>query len=128
VGTTFSLICALVRWVDMKKRLMLRRGGPDILTEELVNAFSGDASFEFKSLFLTVHANLRARNAAHGGEEMLRLRLYEKLQNLVRVGGVEKTGKTYRGHRAGLLAVTEQMAANNCRDFISVVRSAAVES
>lgn len=32
-----------------------------------------------------------------GGEEMLRLRAYEKLQNLVTRGLVEKTGKKYRG-------------------------------
>ncbi len=122
-----SLILALVRWVAMKKRLMLRRGGPDILTEELINAFSGDASFEFKALFLAVHANLRARNAAHGGEEMLRLRLYEKLQNLVRFGGVQKTGKIYRGDLAGLSAFTEQMAANHCRDLMTVVAGSTQE-
>ncbi len=107
----------------MKKRLMLRRGGPDILTEELVNAFLDNASFEFKELFLTVHANLRARNAAHGGEEMLRLRLYEKLQNLVRFGGVRKTGKIYQRDMAGLRTFTEQMAINHCRDLMAVVAS-----
>ncbi|MEZ5429785.1 MAG: hypothetical protein R3F31_01100 [Verrucomicrobiales bacterium] len=32
-----------------------------------------------------------------GGEEMLRLRAYEKLQNLVTRGLVEKNGKEYRG-------------------------------
>ena len=54
----------------MKNRLFTRRGGPDLLTEELVNVFSGKESFEFKALFSVVYANLRARNAAHGGEEM----------------------------------------------------------
>lgn len=58
---------------------------------------SKKASFEFKPLFEIVHANLRARNAASGGEEMLRLRAYEKLQNLVQGGIVKKTGKKYRG-------------------------------
>ena len=48
---------------------------------------------EFKSLFDVVHANLRAKNAASGGEEMLRLRLYEKLQNFVQAGFSKKTGK-----------------------------------
>ena len=33
---------------------------------------------EFKPLFNVVHTSLRARNAASGGEEMLRLRVYEK--------------------------------------------------
>lgn len=63
---------------------------------------SAKASFEFKSLFTIVHANLRARNAASGGEEMLRLRAYEKLQNFVQAGFVKKDGKEYRGIPAGL--------------------------
>ena len=46
---------------------------------------------------ILVHANLRARNAASGGEEMLRLRAYEKLQTLVSRGMVKKTGKKYKG-------------------------------
>lgn len=44
-----------------------------------------------------VHANLKARNAASGGEEMLRLRAYEKLQNLVARGMVKKEAKKYKG-------------------------------
>ncbi|MFM8984299.1 MAG: hypothetical protein ACKOLA_15700 [Spartobacteria bacterium] len=52
---------------------------------------------EFKQLFDQVHERLRARNAASGGEEMLRLRAYEKLQNLVSRGMVKKTGKKYKG-------------------------------
>ena len=48
-------------------------------------------------LFDIVHENLRARNAASGGEEMLRLRAYEKLQNLVARGAVKKNGKKYKG-------------------------------
>jgi len=34
---------------------------------------------------------------AGGGEEMLRLRAYEKLQNFVQAGMVKKVGKEYRG-------------------------------
>jgi hypothetical protein len=60
------------------------------------------ASFEFKQLFDIVHENLRARNAASGGEEMLRLRAYEKLQNLVARGAVKKNGKKYKGLPAAL--------------------------
>jgi thymidine kinase len=40
-----------------------------------------------------VFENLKLRNAVSGGEEMLRLRSYEKLQNLVNRGLVEKMGK-----------------------------------
>ena len=44
---------------------------------------------------------IQARNAAHGGQEMLRLRVYDKLNILVGQGRVAKTittsGKEYRG-------------------------------
>jgi hypothetical protein len=77
------------------------RRGPDLITEELVSVLSGSGSFEFKPLFDVVHANLRARKSASGGEEMLRLRAYEKLQSLVNQGMVKKTitkaGKHYKG-------------------------------
>jgi hypothetical protein len=77
------------------------RRGPDLVTEELVAVLSGSGSFEFKPLFELVHANLRARKSASGGEEMLRLRAYEKLQSLVSQGMVKKTitkaGKHYKG-------------------------------
>src|SRR5438067_709753 len=56
---------------------------PDNVTEELVAVLSSRASFEFKPLFDIVLLNLRERNAASGGEEMLRLRVYETLQGLV---------------------------------------------
>lgn len=48
-------------------------------------------------MFEVVYENLKTRNAVSGGEEMLRLRAYEKLQNLVTRGLVEKNGKEYRG-------------------------------
>ena len=56
---------------------------PDNLAEELVAVLSSKASFEFKPLFEIILLNLRERNAANGGEELLRLRAYEKLQGLV---------------------------------------------
>ena len=84
----------------LKKNAFSRRV-PDLVTEELVAVFSRRASFEFKQLFDIVHENLRARNAASGGEEMLRLRAYEKLQNLVARGAVKKTGKKYKGLAVG---------------------------
>ena len=74
---------------------------------------SGASSFEFKSLFTAVHANLKARNAANGGEEMLRLRAYEKLQNLVQAGIVKKTGKEYQGVAAPLANYIETANALN---------------
>jgi hypothetical protein len=80
----------------LRKNAFSRRV-PDLVTEELVAVLSRRASFEFKQLFEIVHENLRARNAASGGEEMLRLRAYEKLQNLVARGMVKKNGKKYKG-------------------------------
>lgn len=70
---------------------------PDLVIEELVAVLSRRVTYEFKPLFDIIHENLKARNAASGGEEMLRLRAYEKLQNLVSRGMVKKTGKKYKG-------------------------------
>ncbi len=72
------------------------RRAPDNVTEELVEVLSDRKSYEFKALFLILHAALKARNAASGGEEMLRLRTYDKLQTLVMHGQVKKSGKTYK--------------------------------
>jgi len=85
------------------------RRGPDIITEELVAVLLEKNSFEFKALFEVIHANLRARNAASGGEEMLRLRAYEKLQALVGAGVVKKTGKQYQSIDLALIAFNIRM-------------------
>jgi hypothetical protein len=81
---------------------------PDNVTEELVAALSSSKSYEFKALFSVIHVALRARNAG-GGEEMLRLRAYDKLQNLVRQGQVKKTGKKYKGVTKALLLLSESL-------------------
>jgi len=88
-----------------KKRAFSRRL-PDLVTEELVFALSRKRSYEFKQLFDVVHDNLRRRKAANGGEELLRLRAYEKLQYLVFSGAVKKNGKIYTGNSAALTAMT----------------------
>src|SRR3954462_15950397 len=80
----------------LKKNAFSRRV-PDLVTDELVAVLSRRTSFEFMQLFDIVHENLRARNAASGGEEMLRLRPYQKLHNLVARGAVQKNGKKYKG-------------------------------
>jgi hypothetical protein len=89
------------------------RRAPDIITEELVAVLSSRASFEFKALFDIIFAKLRERNAASGGEEMLRLRVYEKLQGLVNQGAVTRvvTGivKKYKGVAARLLVLSAEM-------------------
>src|SRR6266513_1467436 len=74
---------------------------PDNVTEELVAVFSSKASFEFKPLFDIILLNLREQNAANAEEEMLRMRVYEKLQGLVGQGAVNRTitgtTKKYKG-------------------------------
>src|ERR1700749_3289683 len=83
--------------MTIHKKTAFSRRLPDLVTEELVSVLSSKSYYEFKELFDVVHENLRARNAASGGEEMLRLRAYEKLQNLVARGAVKKNGKKYKG-------------------------------
>lgn len=95
----------------IQKKNAFSRRLPDLVTEELVSILSQKSSFEFKQLFELVHENLRARNAASGGEEMLRLRAYEKLQNLVARGMVKKTGKKYKGLSSALAAASASSAA-----------------
>jgi hypothetical protein len=89
------------------------RRAPDNLTEELVAVLSSKASFEFKPLFDILLINLRQRNAASGGEEMLRLRAYEKLQGLVSQGAVNRTingiTKKYKGVRPRLQTLSAEM-------------------
>src|ERR1043166_5402340 len=86
---------------------------PDNLTEELVAVLSSRAWFEFKPLFDIILLNLRERNAASGGEEMLRLRAYEKLQGLVNQGAVTRTvkgvTKKYKGIPARLTTIRAEM-------------------
>src|SRR2546423_13708516 len=90
-----------------------KRRAPDNLSEELVAVLSSKASFEFKPLFDILLVNLRQRNAASGGEEMLRLRAYEKLQGLVSQGAVNRVVngaiKKYKGVRPRLNGLSAEM-------------------
>ncbi len=79
------------------KRTRYSRRLPDHVTDELVTVLGDQEIYGFNDLFEKVFENLKARNAVSGGEEMLRLRAYEKLQNLVTRGLVEKDGKEYKG-------------------------------
>src|ERR1700731_3443322 len=94
-------------------KLIFSRRAPDNITEELVAVLSSKASFEFKGLFDVIFLNLRERNAASGGEEMLRLRTYEKLQSLVNQGAVTRTvtgvTKKYRGVAPRMLLLKAEM-------------------
>src|SRR6185312_5932892 len=83
--------------MSIPKKTAFSRRLPDLVTEELAAVLKSRNFYEFKELFDLVHERLRARNAASGGEEMLRLRAYEKLQNLVSRGMVKKELKKYKG-------------------------------
>ena len=111
---------------DGKKRgISFTRRAPDCITEELVAVLSSKAAFEFKPLFEILLLNLRERNAASGGEEMLRLRAYEKLQGLVSQGAVnrEVTGATkkYKGVATRMVVLRAEMKAlrADCNDALS---------
>jgi len=81
----------------MKLNFKFSLRGPDRVSEELATVLSKKGAWEFKELFDIVHANLRSKDYARGGEEMLRLRAHEKLQNFLFAGIVTKSGKAYRG-------------------------------
>ena len=99
--------------MSIPKKTAFSRRLPDLVTEELAAALSLKVTYEFKALFEVMHERLRARNAASGGEEMLRLRAYEKLQSLVSQGAVKKTVtgivKKYKGVSGPLLNLTAEM-------------------
>jgi hypothetical protein len=76
--------------MSIPKKTAFSRRLPDLVTEELSTVLKSRSTYEFKELFDLVHERLRARNAASGGEEMLRLRAYENQQNLVSRGMVKK--------------------------------------
>ncbi|HEX5490664.1 MAG TPA: hypothetical protein VFX07_05350 [Candidatus Udaeobacter sp.] len=101
----------------MSKRsaISFTRRAPDNLTEELVAVLSSKDSFEFKPLFDIVLLKLRERNAANGGEELLRLRAYEKLQGLVHRGAVIRTvtgiTKKYKGVASQMVELGAEMKA-----------------
>src|SRR5436309_15836158 len=98
-----------------KRGITFTRRMPDNITEELIAVLSSRASFEFKPLFEIMLLNLRERNAANGGEELLRLRAYEKLQGLVHQGAVKRTvtgiTKKYKGVAKRMVVLRAEMKA-----------------
>ena len=99
----------------MKTTFSFTRRLPDHVSDEIATVLSTQASFEFKSLFTEVFSNLRKRNAASGGQEMLRLRTYEKLQNFVNVGIATRTGKEYKAIAPALATYMEEAAQFRAR-------------
>ena len=95
------------------RRTRFSRRVPDHVTDEIVNVLSKHKGefFSFNGMFEKVYENLKEKNAVSGGEEMLRLRAYEKLQNLVTRGLVQKEARTYSGTDRIHEASSEYLAA-----------------
>jgi len=107
----------------MQRKSAFSRRIPDLVTEELVSVLlKKGSSFEFKQLFDVVYDRLKKRNAASGGEEMLRLRAYEKLQHLVSRNMVKKSGKKYKGlaSLAHAIAPEEPLPAPQVPGVVSI--------
>ena len=88
----------------MNQRSNFRSRRPDPVAEEMTAVLLEGGAYEFNDLFAAVHQRLRSRQADRAGEEMLRLRVYEKLQLFVAQGAVTKKAKIYSGVRLALLA------------------------
>ena len=82
----------------------------DALSEEMAAALLAKPSYDFHDLFAVVHASFRARKTVFGDEDRLRLRLYERLQDWVVQGFVNKTQKQYTGVKHLLRARSSAMA------------------
>jgi hypothetical protein len=96
----------------MTKRKNYMRARQDLVSEEMTAALLKKASYDFNELFQEVYARLHERDATSGGEEMLRLRLYEKLQMLVGQGLVKKEAKKYTAKQRELrVRVADLVAA-----------------
>jgi len=94
----------------MIKRKTYFRHRPDLVSEELIAALLEKDTHEFLDLFQVIYERLKTRNATSGGQEMLRLRVYEKLQMLAQQGLVKKNGKSYSAVKAALKGRATEMA------------------
>ena len=88
--------------MSIAKKTAFSRRLPDLVTEELASVLSKKPAYEFKDLFEVVHEQLKARTAASGGAEKLRLRAYDIHQHLVSRGMVKilvgkDNKKSYKG-------------------------------
>jgi hypothetical protein len=93
-------------------------------------ALSSEQWLGFKGLFRIVLARLRAAGVAgacggprEGGEEILRLRAYNILLDLVSRGMVEKSGWQYRGIATRLAEPPATKFASNCEKLFEAIRA-----
>ena len=72
------------------RRSRSSRKTPDLVTDELILILHEAGMLEFNDIFQRTVVVMKAKHMSLGGEEILRLRIYEKLQNLVSAGGLMK--------------------------------------
>ena len=97
----------------MQRKSAFSRRLPDFITEEIVKfLIKKNVPVEFKQLFDTVYTRLREKHSVSGGEEMLRLRVYEKLHTLSEMNMVKKVGKKYRALAAMSKALPSRKRAS----------------
>ena len=77
------------------RRSRSSRKTPDLVTDELILILHEAGMLEFNDIFQRTVVVMKAKNMSLGGEEILRLRIYEKLQNQVSAGGLMKKGREY---------------------------------
>lgn len=82
---------------------------PDYVTDTICEILS-DKPIEFNALFEKLWEESLSNNRVSGGEEMMRLRAYEKLQNLVSKGHATKIGKTYLATASTIKATSAWLA------------------
>ena len=88
---------------------------PDYVMDELLLLLKSSAKqYSFNDIFEIIYEKLKERNAVSGGEEMLRLRCYEKLQGLVEQGLATRKNKMYKGNKKSIeKALKEEALALN---------------
>ena len=69
---------------------------PDAIRSEMLVVLSCADTILFNDIFEGVLAAMKSKGISTGGEEILRLRIYEKLQTLVSQGALQKKGKEYK--------------------------------
>ncbi len=77
------------------RRSRSSRKTPDLVTDELIIILHEAGMLEFNDIFQRTVIVMKQKHMSLGGEEILRLRIYEKLQGLVSAGGLVKKGREY---------------------------------
>ena len=77
------------------RRSSSSRQTPDLVTDELIIILHEAGMLEFNDIFQRTVIVMKQKHMSLGGEEILRLRIYEKLQGLVSAGGLVKKGREY---------------------------------